>query len=127
MIRRIREHNHLNGITFVIGEFVLVTAAALFISVGFAREGNVLGTILAAGTTLNSLVVLGFAIASFTQGERGAGISKLFSSTYRANVEREHPSLMADTLVLTAAVLVPYFLAASVVYEAATSSKSPKA
>jgi hypothetical protein len=118
VIRRIREHNHLNGIVFVTVEFLLVTAAALFIALGFARQGNIVGTLLASGTALNSLVVVGFAVAAYRRGERGAGIAKLLSSEYRAQVEREHPTLMADTLALTAAVLVPYCLTALVSFEA---------
>jgi hypothetical protein len=117
MIRRIHEHNHLNGIAFVAVEFLLVTAAALFIAFSFARQGNLAGTLLAAGTALNSLVVVGFAIAAYASGERGAGMLKLLSSAYREQVEREHASLMNDTLGLTAAVLVPCCLTALVVYE----------
>lgn len=117
MIRRLREHNHLNGIAFVAAEFLLVTAAAVFIALSFARQGNLAGTLLAAGTALNSLVVVGFAIAAYARGERGAGVLKLASSAYRAEVEREHPTLMKDTLMLTAAVLLPYCLTLLVGYE----------
>jgi hypothetical protein len=123
MIRRIREHNHLNGVSFVLGEFVLVTCAALLIAVGFARQGSLPGTVLAAGTSLNGLVVVGFGIAAYQRGERGASLVNLLSSAYRARVAREHPSLTADTLGLTAAVLVPYCLTLLVSYEAVKGSK----
>jgi hypothetical protein len=118
MIRRIREHNHLNGVMFVLGEFLLVTAAALVIAAGFVRQGNGLGALLAAGTAVNCLVVVGFALIGYRSGERGASVASLLSNSYRAEVARNHPTLMADTIAITVAALVPYCLALLVVRDA---------
>jgi hypothetical protein len=125
MNRRIREHNDVNGVAFAGIEFLIVAAAAAFIAVGFARQADALGTVLAAGIAVNCLVVVGVAIAAYSRGERGSSVMRLKSREYRRQVARDHPTLLADTIAITLAALVPFCLAALVLLEAARA-RDPK-
>lgn len=117
MIRRIIEHNKLNGVVLSMVEFLLVVAAASFIALAFALHDRWLAAILAAGTAINALVVVMFAVAALRRGERGNSLRDLARASYRDEVKREHPTMMRDTVALTGAVLVPYLLVMAVALE----------
>ncbi len=117
MIRRIVEHNRLNGVVFSTIEFLLVGAAAIFIGVAFGLHHRWFGAILAAGTAVNALVVVTFALAALRRGERDNSLRSLTRATYREELRREHPTMMRDTLALTGAVLAPYVLVVAVAVE----------
>lgn len=125
MIRRIVEHNRLNGVVFSIVEFLLVAAAAGLIAVGQARQHQYVGLALAAGTALNALVVVAFGVAAWSRGERGSSIRKAFTATGRAEIARAHPRLTVDTLALVVAVLLPYVTASAVLLESARRRSRP--
>lgn len=117
MIRRIVEHNKLNGVVFSMVEFLLVAAAATFIAVGFGLNDRWLGVLLAAGTALNCLVVVVFAMAALRRGERGNSLRDLTHANYREALRREHPTMTKDTLTLTGSILLPYLLLVAVAVE----------
>ncbi len=117
MIRRIVEHNRLNGVVFSMVEFLLVAAAASFIAIGFGVNDRWVGAALAAGTAINSLVVVTFAVAALQRGERGNSLGDLTDASYREQLRREHPRMTRDTLALTGTVLVPYLLLVAVAVE----------
>ena len=110
MIRRIVEHNQLNGVTFSIAEFTLVAVVAALLAAGYARHGQATGVVLALGIGLNSLIIVAFGVVARSRGERGTPLSRVFSRSGRADLTREHPKLMADTLIVAIAVLVPFLL-----------------
>jgi hypothetical protein len=110
MIRRIIEHNQLNGVAFSMAEFALVAVAAALLAGGYAREDHVPGVVLALGTGLNSLIIVAFGIVAWRRGERGAPLAQVFSRSGRAELTRQHPRLMADTLIVAIAALVPFAL-----------------
>lgn len=118
MIRRIVEHNRLNGVVFSTIEFVLVAAGAAFIAVGLGIHHHPAGVILACGIALNSLVIVGFGAVAWGRGERGTPLIQVFSPAGRARLTQEHPTLMSDTLIVAAATLFPYLLSALVAGEA---------
>jgi hypothetical protein len=117
VIRRIIEHNKLNGVAFSTVEFLLIAAAATFIGVGLGLHGEWSGVVLAAGIALNSLVVVAFAAAAWRRGEPGTSLRHVFDPSYRELLSREHPTIMRDTLILSAAVIVPYVLPITVAAE----------
>jgi hypothetical protein len=117
VIRRIVEHNELNGVAFSTFEFLLVAAAAALVGVGFGAHGQAIGMVLAAGTALNGLVIVGFGVSAWRRGERGTPLKQLFSARHRAELTSEHPGLMADTLIVAAAALVPFALLMSTAVE----------
>lgn len=112
MIRRIIEHNQLNGVAFSIAEFTLVAVAAALIAAGYARQDHPAGVVLAVGTGLNSLVIVGLGVVAWRRGERGTPLPQVFSRAGRADLAREHPKLMADTLLVAIAAVVPFVLLA---------------
>lgn len=71
MIRRLVEHNQLNGIIFATLEFTLVATAAAFIAVGFAVQHEPGIAVLVAGTAVNSLVIVGYGAADGRHTDRG--------------------------------------------------------
>ena len=110
MIRRIIEHNELNGVVFSTIEFILVAATAAFIAAGMARQGNMAAAVLAAGTMLNSLVIVAFGVRAWRRGERGMPLGRVFSPAGRAEITRQHPRLMEDTVAVATAALIPFAL-----------------
>ena len=109
--RRIQEHNELNGVVFSTLEFVLVAAAGAFIAYAFAVHHRPAGVVLALGVALNASVIVFFGIAALAKGERGSHLSKMmFNSAYRVEVYRTHPRLAWDTIKLSVAVIVPFYL-----------------
>ena len=119
MIRRIREHNQLNGQTFSTVEFLIVALAAGFIGLGFLLHGRWVAAVLAIGIASNALVVTLFGIAALRRGERGESLRRLRDPAYRDRVKREHPTLARDTLVITVTVLLPFVMLALVMIETA--------
>ena len=124
MIRRIVEHNRLNGVIFSTLEFIVVAAAAAFIGFGMAAQRRPIVSPLAVGTALNCLVIVGFGAMTWYRGERGHSPRTVFSVKGRAEISREHPDLMADTLVVAAAALIPYVLLVAVSVELLRATKS---
>jgi hypothetical protein len=110
-------HNRLNGVAFSTAEFVFVAAVAVWMAVAFAIHGTYLGTALLAGTALNALVVAVFGVRDLRRGERGSSWRQLRDAEYRARARAEHPALVRDTLLLTAATLAPYVLSVGVLVE----------
>jgi hypothetical protein len=117
VIRRIVEHNRLNGVVFSTIEFVLAAAAAAFIAFGLGLHHQIFGVVLACGTGVNSLVIVCFGAFAWCRGERGTPLTRVFSPAGRAELTHEHPALMADTLIVAAATLIPFLLSAVVAAE----------
>jgi hypothetical protein len=126
-LRRIVEHNRLNGVIFSTVEFLLVAAAAAFIGVGMVRLRWPIGAVLALGTALNALVIVAFGAVAWRRGERGTSLIQVFNANHRAELSQKHPHLMAATLIVAAAALAPFVLIAAVALESArpTSPKHP--
>jgi hypothetical protein len=111
VIRRIREHNELNGVLFSSVEYGVAALAAAFVAFGFGRNNRWLGVLLLGGIALNCVVVLVFGLAALRRGERGQSLRSLSDAEYRQRLRREHPDLMWDTLTLAGLAIIPYALA----------------
>ena len=110
MIRRIIEHNQLNGVAFSISEFTLGAAVAALLAAAYARADRATGVVLALGIGLNCIIVVAFGVVAWSRGERGTPLARVFSRSGRAELTRQHPSLMTDTLIVAIAALVPFAL-----------------
>jgi hypothetical protein len=117
VIRRIREHNELNGVLFSSVEYGVAALAAAFVAFGFGRNKRWLGVLL-GGIALNCVVVLVFGLAALRRGERGQSLRSLSDAEYRQRLRREHPDLMRDTLTLAGLAIIPYALALRVAVDA---------
>ena len=104
------DHNELNGVAFSTAEFLIVTIAAAAVAIASGIQHHLIGTLLAAGIALNSLVIVSAGALAWSRGERGTPLAQLFSPKHREALIRQHPSLMGDTVIVAGAVLVPFGL-----------------
>jgi hypothetical protein len=119
VIKRIHDHNRLNGYLFVTIEFgAMVAVIAPFGIYWIGHRDWVLGAI-AVGFTVNSLVVLGTALRSLIRGDRGVGFWKVYTDpATRQSIAIAHPNLSADTAILAILCLLPFVLTVIVALEA---------
>lgn len=115
MIRRIIEHNAINGVVFSTVQFLFVAAAATVIGISFGLRHEWVGLIMATGTTINCLVAAAFGAAAWRRGYRGSSLRNLLSAKYRAELSHAYPTMMKDAVTLAASTIVPYVLLGSVV------------
>jgi hypothetical protein len=109
VIGRIEAHNRLNGYRFVIGEFALIGAVVGAFGIYYALHGAVVLGIVALGIVANSAVVIVLCARSLRRGEKSLGIWRIYTEpALRRTVMQEHPNLSTDTLLITAAILVPF-------------------
>jgi hypothetical protein len=110
VIRRIRSHNTVNGIAFVICEFGLMALVIAPFGVAYALTGRPLYAIFAAGFVANCLCVVAIGVQAWRAGERGSSLRLLFSGAHRAKLLKEHPAMSEDTLVILVGTLIPFGL-----------------
>ena len=110
MIGRIRSHSLVNGVAFVIWEFVLCAVIVAPLAVIWAMRGQALYSIAAAGIGANCLCIIAVGVEVWRSGQRGTPIRHLFDSAYRARLATQHPHMSEDTLWLTLSTLVPFGL-----------------
>ena len=121
MIRRLEEHNRLNGFVFVVAEFAVIGAITAALAVLYGARHQWIGLLAGCGITANSLVVIASVISQLRHGETDVGIWRVYAdSRVRAQVARDDPGLSRDTVMITGAVLVPFLLLALSLAEIAT-------
>ena len=118
MIRIIRGHNRLNGLTFSAVEFGLVGLAVLALAGYFLSAGSLLLAVVTIGIAVNCVPVVWLGIASLRAGESDIGLRAMLRPAVRAAALREHPTMQRDTYVLAGATLLPFVVAIAVVIEA---------
>jgi hypothetical protein len=118
----VREHNSLNGLWFVVIEFLLVILAALWISLDGGLHGHKSVAVAGIGISVNALAVIAIAIAQIRDHDTNEGILKIRSPQFRAKVGQEHPNLGAHSLIVLVSVLVPFLLIGLVSLQRARNS-----
>lgn len=106
----LHEHNTLNGLWFVLIEFVLVVLAALSVGVGVIAKGSIIWAIACLGIAANAAAVCVTVIGQMRRGERSNTIAATYFGKGREVVQREHPNLDRHTLWIVIATLVPFLL-----------------
>lgn len=114
---RIRAHNYINGHLFSAVEFILAACIILPFFVYYLLHGRLLLAGISLGLILNFIVIVSFALASFRRGEKSIGLAFYRDAEVRRQVAREYPDLQSDTVILCLALLIPFCLAAAVLYE----------
>jgi hypothetical protein len=107
VIALISTHNRLNGFRFVIGEFALMVVVVAPFGIYYAIHGMWLLALIALGIAGNCSVVLVYAVRSLVGGDADVGIRVYTDQPTRKSVARDHPRLLGETLLLTAAVILP--------------------
>jgi hypothetical protein len=105
----ISEHNRLNGLGFVVVEFLIVVLAALLIAAGAVLHRDLLLGAGGTGIALNGLAVLAIAGRQIRRGEADSGLLGKPAKSW-ADAGRQNPKLGAHTAILTVAILVPFLL-----------------
>ncbi len=119
-MRRLQQHNRLNGFIFVVAEFTFIGALAAIFAALYGAEQQWIGFTATCGIAANSLVVIASAVQQMLRREADLGIWRVYTdSKVRDQVARENPNLSRDTLMITGAVLVPFLLVALALAEAA--------
>lgn len=111
MLELLYEHNTLNGFWFVLIEFVLVAAVALFLGVAYLAHGRVLWAVAWLGIAVNAGAVCATVIGQMRRGERSGSLAETYSQANREAIRRDHPRLDVHTLQIVVAAAVPFLLA----------------
>lgn len=124
MIRRIEDHNRLNGYLFVSIEFGAIAAVVAPFGIYWFGHRNWPLAAVAAGVFVNCLLVFARAVRSLVRRERGVGLWKIYTDTAtRQGVAASYPNLSADTAIVAIASLLPFVLAAITALEALRAGK----
>ena len=105
----IRRHNRINGIPFSIAEFALITLVmGVFFAVHVVRH-NLPFAVIEGGIALNCLPVVAIGVRMLKEREEaGKPLGSFWNKEARQQLRRENPHMLRDTLVLTAATLIPF-------------------
>jgi hypothetical protein len=124
VIKRIEDHNRLNGYLFVTIEFALIVAVIAPFGIYWLGHQKWLLAAVAVGIVANCLAVFGRSLRSLVQRERGVGFWKVYTDPVtRKQVAAEHPNLSADTAILAILCLLPFVLATAVARETVFAAK----
>jgi hypothetical protein len=108
----LHEHNTLNGLWFVLIEFVLVALVALFVGLAGLSKGSFAWGVGCFGIAANAATICATVIGQMRRGERSNNIAVTYFGKGREVTRREHPDLDRHTLQIVIATLIPFLLAA---------------
>ena len=114
LIKKIQEHNYLNGLWFVIAEFSIFILVILPITMYYLIHKQLLLGILGAGLFANFAVVLFYAVRSVIKKAPSLGIHKIYGKKIRTQIKIEYPHLSKDTFILFTTLIVPFLLAGGI-------------
>lgn len=106
----IREHNSLNGLRFVLIEFLAVTLAAIWIGVAAGLHHRVGMVLAGCGIAANGLAVMIIAAAQLRAHDTNIGLLKAWSAKYRTRMALDFPELERHTILIVIFVLIPFLL-----------------
>lgn len=119
MIKRIRLHNYLNGLLFSLVEYLLVAGILLPFFIFYLVHDWAFYSFISGGVIVNCLTVCFFALASIKKREQSIGLLRFSrDKNLRKQIAADHPSLSRDTLILSIAVLIPFWIFSAVVLDA---------
>ncbi len=110
MIRRIKDHNILNGIIFSIAEFVITALVIAPFAIYYIIHGRALYATIAVGIILNCLMIVAIGLQQHRRKEEDIGIQHMYNKSLRERINREYPHLGNDTLTLTITILLPFVM-----------------
>ena len=127
MVRRIRDHNRLNGLRFSVGEFGLFALIVAPLVAYYALAARWLPAAIWLGIGVNCLTVVLLGVQALRRHEASVGHRGLRDPARRAAIARDYPHLMRDTLLITVTALLPFVLAAwTAIDYVAHSGEAPK-
>lgn len=122
VLATICEHNSLNGLRFVAGEFLLVAAVAAWIGVGAALHHRAATAVAGFGVAMNGIAIVAIAVAQLRAHDINLGILKAWSAQNRAWIARDYPDLNRHTILIVVFVLIPFLLVILLAMEIGTGN-----
>jgi len=117
MIDRIQSHNTLNGFRFSVAEFALVILIVFPFGLYYFLHQKLALALIALGLICNFSMMIIFGVRSILRKEKGGNQKDLFNKIKREEIDRKHPKLLTDTLLLVITLLLPFLLFVSVTIE----------
>ncbi|MBW4061014.1 hypothetical protein HJC99_00350 [Candidatus Saccharibacteria bacterium] len=118
-IAKVKSHNYINGYWFSAIEFSLASFVVAPFSYYYLAHNRIIFGILSIGLIMNFLVIVGFAVESIIQGERGLGMAFYRDRRVREKIASQYPYLGRDTIMLCVGFLIPFYLATAIYIETA--------
>ena len=120
----IQRHNRLNGLWFSLLEFGLIAVCIGAFATYYLVHYRVLFAIISWGITLNCVPVVVYALRALREQRMTRHrMGTIWDKQARAQLRRENPHMLQDTLVLTVATLIPFAVVTAVLYERIRASK----
>lgn len=117
MIARITSHNTLNGFRFSVAEFSLFTLLVLPFGLFYVLHQKWPLALIALGLVCNFSMIIAFGVGSMMRQEQGGSQRDILNRRKREAIDRRHPRLFLDTMLLVATLLIPFLLLVSVCVE----------
>ena len=124
LIKKIQDHNYLNGFLFVTMEFVVFISAVLPFTIYYLLNGKITLSVIGIGLILNFTTVALFSVRSMLRKDASLGIHKLYNKKIRDKVRLSYPALTKDTTTLFITLIVPFILTIIVCVELLTSRQN---
>ncbi len=117
LTEKIKTHNYINGFIFSALEFIVVAIVILPFCIYYIIHVRVLLAAIAVGLIVNCLTISAFAILSIQKKEKSIGLKFYFDPELKKKAGISEQHLLKDTIILCAALLLPFYLFLVIVYE----------
>src|SRR5215510_2131919 len=117
MIQRIKTHNLLNGLIFSMVEFLVIALVVSPFAVYYVVHSQVIYALVSVGIFINCLTVALIGWRQWRSNEQRIVLRQLTAKKKREEIGRANPHLLADTVTITIAALLPFVLMALVSIE----------
>ncbi len=124
LIKKIQDHNYLNGFLFVTIEFVVFISVVLPFTIYYLLKGEILLLLIGIGLTLNFITVAFFSVRSMLRKDASLGIHKLYDKKIRDKIRLSYPTLTKDTTILFITLIIPFILTIIVCVELLNSRQN---
>ncbi len=120
----IQRHNRLNGLAFSVIEFGLIALLVGTFATYYVFHHRVILAVISWGISVNCLPVVVYGIRSLRDNQaKGRRIGSFWSKQTREQRKAENPHMLRDTLILTAATLLPFVSLVAVLFDVFASCK----
>ena len=121
----IQRHNRLNGLLFSVVEFGFIAVFVGAFAIYYISHRRTVMALIALGITLNCVPVVVYGLRQLAHARRSGTVSGsyLWDKSSRAQLRRENPHMLRDTLTLTMGTLLPFVSFAAVLFD---TSRRPK-
>jgi hypothetical protein len=118
MIEIIRRHNRLNGVRFSIAEFSVIALIVGFFTCYYTIHGRSVMALIGWGIILNCSAVVAIGVYMLkSPREVKDHVPSFWKKEARAELIRQNPHMLRDTMTLTIFTIIPFLSIAVVLFE----------